>query len=247
MGLSTDKILDAVVETIRATAPQISGRYLDIGAGHGTLIRRITEQFPVVATACDYRNDLMRLPGVVVDVVDLNSAALPYSDATFNLITCTEVIEHIENYRRTFREIFRVLTPGGLFIVTTPNILNLRSRLRYLLFGFFNLFGPLHVRESDRYLTGGHINPVSFFYVAHALSDAGFNNIAVSIDKRQRASLAGLIPLWLPIRLFSKIAIRREKERFGTINAANEPLVRQMNSADLLLGRTIVIGAQKPT
>jgi hypothetical protein len=58
--------------------------------------------------------------------------------------------------------------------------------------------------------------------------------------------MAGLIPLWLPIQLFANKAIRREKSRFGTINAANEPLVRRMNSADLLLGRTVVIGARKP-
>jgi ubiquinone/menaquinone biosynthesis C-methylase UbiE len=246
MALSTDKILQAVVFQVEATAPRISGRYLDIGAGHGDLIRRITQQFPVVPTACDYTSNLMRFPGLAVDVVDLNSAALPYAEASFDLITCTEVIEHIEHYRQTFREVFRVLKPGGLFVMTTPNVLNLRSRIRYLLFGFFSLFGPLHVRESKRYLTGGHINPVSFFYVAHALSDAGFTDITVSIDKRQRASIVWLVLLWLPIQLFSLWAIYREKRRFGTIDTANEPFVRPMNQVDLLVGRTIVVGAQRP-
>src|SRR2546422_259546 len=245
MGLSTDKILGAVLRKIRELAPQVRGAYLDIGAGHGDLICLVSREFAVSATACDYTGELMRVPGMKVDVVDLNTDALPYPDAAFDLVTCTEVIEHLEHYRQTIREIFRILKPGGLFVLTTPNVLNLRSRIRYLLFGFFSLFGPLHVRESQLYLTGGHINPVSYFYVAHALSDAGFIEISPSIDKRQRASMVWLLIFWLPIRLFTFWAIYREKHRYKTIDAANQRFVRQMNSLDLLLGRTIVIGCRK--
>ena len=245
MGLSTDKILEAVVRKIREMSPGVSGRYLDIGAGRGDLIRLVSQQFPVKPEACDYTADLMRLADTKVAVVDLNTEALPYPDATFDLVTCTEVIEHLEHYRRTLRETFRILKPGGTFVVTTPNILNLRSRMRYLLFGFFSLFGPLHVHESRRYLTGGHINPVSYFYVAHALSDAGFSDITVSIDKRQRASMFWLVLLWIPIRLCSRWAIFRERERYQTLDSANERFVREMNGTALLLGRTIVVGCKK--
>jgi SAM-dependent methyltransferase len=245
MGLSTDKILGGVVAKISELSPQISGKYLDIGAGHGELIRLVSQQFAVQAAACDYTKELMRLPNIRVDVADLNIEPPPYADAEFDLITCTEVIEHLEHYRKTLREIFRILKPGGTFVLTTPNVLNLRSRARYLLFGFFSLFGPLHLRESRRYLTGGHINPVSYFYVAHALSDAGFEKISVSIDKRQRASIAWLILLWVPIRLFSRWAIFREKTRYKTIDDANARFVEQTNSLDLLLGRTIIVGCKK--
>jgi ubiquinone/menaquinone biosynthesis C-methylase UbiE len=245
MGLSTDKILQAVLVKIREVSPQVHGKYLDIGAGHGDLIRLLSREFTLEPTACDYTSELMRVPGIKVDVVDLNTAALPYRDGIFDLITCTEVIEHIEHYRHTFREILRILKPGGTLVVTTPNVLNLRSRIRYLLFGFFSLFGPLHLRESQRYLTGGHINPVSYFYVAHALSDAGFADINVSIDKRQRGSLSWFILLWLPIRLFSLWAIHREKRRFKTIDLMNQRFVKEMNSTDLLLGRTVVVGCRK--
>ena len=255
MGLSTDNILRAVLTKIREISPQVRGKYLDIGAGHGDLIRLLSREFNLELSACDYTSELIskkkkkrrdqRPLEVKVDLVDLNTGALPYPDTTFDLITCTEVIEHIEQYRQMFREIFRTLKPGGTFVVTTPNVLNLRSRIRYLLFGFFSLFGPLHLRESQRYLTGGHINPVSYFYVAHALSDAGFIGISVSIDKRQRASVFWLILLWLPIRLFSLWAIYREKYRYKTIDATNQRFVRETNSVDLLLGRTVVVGCRK--
>jgi SAM-dependent methyltransferase len=245
MALSTDKILGAVLRKIREMSPPVSGNYLDIGAGHGELLRLVTREFAVTARACDYTSHLMRAPGITIDVVNLNTDSLPYPDESFDLITCTEVIEHLEHYRQTFRDIFRILKRGGTFVVTTPNVLNLRSRVRYLLFGFFSLFGPLHFREDKRYLTGGHINPVSYFYVAHALSDAGFVDLNVSIDKRQRASTFWFVLLWLPIRFFSGWAIYREKSRYKTIDDANQRFVRQMNSLDLLLGRTIVIGCRK--
>lgn len=245
MALSTDRILGAVLKKIREMSPLVSGNYLDIGAGHGELIRLVTREFAVTATACDYTSSLMRMPGMMVDVVNLNTDSLPYADAAFDLVTCTEVIEHIEHYRQTIREIFRILKPGGLFVLTTPNVLNLRSRIRYLLFGFFSLFGPLHLRERQCYLTGGHINPVSYFYVAHALSDAGFAEISPSIDKRQRASMVWLLIFWLPIRLFTLWAIYREKRRFKTIDETNARFVREMNTLDLLLGRTVVVGCRK--
>ena len=245
MGLSTDKILEAVLAKIREISPQIRGKYLDIGAGHGELIRLVSHEFAVEAKACDYTSELMRDPAISVQVVDLNTETLPYPDATFDLITCTEVIEHIEHYRGTFRDIYRILKPGGTFVVTTPNILNLRSRIRYLLFGFFSLFGPLHLEEKKRHLTGGHINPVSYFYVAHALSDAGFADITASIDKCQRASIFWIPLLWLPIRLFVLWATYREKYRYKTIDAANQRFVREINNIDLLLGRTVVVGCRK--
>jgi SAM-dependent methyltransferase len=245
MALSTDKILGAVLRKIREMFPQVHGKYLDIGSGHGQLIPLVSREFDVVATACDYTKELMRVAGITVDVVDLNNQALPYCDATFDLVTCTEVIEHIEHYRHTIREIYRVLKPGGLFVLTTPNVLNLRSRIRYLLFGFFSLFGPLHIHESQLYLTGGHINPVSYFYVAHALSDAGFINVNASIDKRQRASILWLLLLWLPIRLFSLWAVYREKSRYKTIDETNQRFVREINSVDLLVGRSVVVGCRK--
>jgi len=48
-----------------------------------------------------------------------------------------------------------VLKPNGLMVVTTPNVLNMKSRLRYLVSGFANLFGPLPVKNQDRFNTAG--------------------------------------------------------------------------------------------
>jgi SAM-dependent methyltransferase len=245
-GLGTRGILDAVIGKIRELAPEMRGDYLDVGSGNGELIDRVIHTFPVEPRACDYRGDLLAVEGVTVDVANLNTEPLPYPDASFDLVTCTEVIEHLEHYRAALREMARVLRPGGVLIITTPNVLNLRSRLRYLLFGFHNMFGPLRLEDDRHHSTHGHINPVAYFYLAHALSGAGLTDISVSVDKRQRRSLVTLALLWLPIRWFSAVALRRERDKRHTLDAGNEPFVRAMNSHDMLLGRTIVVGCRKP-
>jgi SAM-dependent methyltransferase len=187
----------------------------------------------------------MKLPGQKVDVVNLNTERFPYQDASFDLVTATEVVEHLERYREVLRDMHRIIKPGGSCILSTPNILNLNSRLRFLHFGFWNLFGPLPVRNSALYSTGGHINPCSYFYLAHSLLDAGFDDVTVSVDKHQRSAMAKLAVLYLPIKFMGWLAYRKEVSRYRTIDAGNAALVQAMNSTDMLLGRTIIVSARK--
>ncbi len=245
--MSTERIYQAVVQIAADRQGQRPRpTHLDLGAGRGELIARFRARFQTQSTACDYTSELMTLPGEKVDLVDLNRQPLPYPDASFDWITATEVVEHLEKYREVLREITRVLKPGGLCILTTPNILNLNSRLRFLWFGYWNLFGPLPVRHQALYSTGGHINPVSWFYLAHALLDAGLDDVRFAIDKYQRSAILKLALCYLPIRLFGALAYRKEIHRFHTITPENAPIVQAMNSIPLLLGRTLIVSAQKP-
>jgi ubiquinone/menaquinone biosynthesis C-methylase UbiE len=220
-------------------------RHLDIGAGRGELVSLFREAFKTESWVSDYTQDLMKVPGQKVDVVNLNQQGLPYEDGFFDVVTATEVIEHLEHYRETLREIYRVLKPGGIAILSTPNILNLNSRLRFLWFGYWNLFGPLPVKNSALYSTGGHINPVSAFYVQHSMLDAGFTSVAWGIDRVQRSSILKLAVLYLPIRFFGALAWRKEVKRYKTIDEANAPLVRSINHSRMLLGRTVFVWGRK--
>lgn len=246
MRLSTSLILGGASAMVAKLAPKFPANHLDLGSGNGDLIELMRSQFEISSSACDYTDSLMKLADVKVTVANLNNDGLPYADQSFDLVTCTEVIEHLEHYRYTLREIYRILKPGGVLVLTTPNILNLKSRIRFLIFGFYNLFGPLHFQESNLHSTGGHINPVSVFFLTHSLVDAGFNEIDVAIDKVQGTSRAWLPLLYLPIKLFSIKIMSTEKNKFKTIDKFNEPFVKQINSLDILLGRTIIIGCKKP-
>ena len=245
--LSTSGIHQAVLRAIAtAHALPTSGDHLDVGSGTGELLRLVREHYPFASFGCDYTEKLLSVPGAKFHTVDLNREPLPYNDNRFALVTCVETVEHLENYREVIREIYRVLQPGGITVFSTPNILNLRSRFRYLSSGFYNLFGPLAPDESAVHTTRGHINPVSWFYLSHALRSAGFCNLKVNVDKYQRRSLLAFPFLIVPLRATNWLVYHRDKSTYGTLDDGNAWAVRTMNSPKLLLGRTLIVTAVKP-
>jgi SAM-dependent methyltransferase len=219
---------------------------LDIGAGSGDLLALLRRTWPSMqAEACDYHIERFALKDVPIAQLDLNTHPLPYPDASFDLVTCSEVLEHVENYRAVLREIRRVLKPGGLMVVTTPNVLNMKSRLRYLVCGFTNLFGPLPVKNQDRFQTSGHITPIPYFYLAHAMLDCDFLDLQLDTDKLQGSSRL-LNILFAPLVWFGwSQFLRLERNRYRTLGKENEPYVAQHNSQTIRLGRTIVVSAFK--
>ncbi|NWF38638.1 class I SAM-dependent methyltransferase [Mariprofundus sp. NF] len=244
--LSLDATLEGAVRSLTSNYPDISGTHLDIGSGTGNLIRRIRQEYDVQSCACDYTDEFMELDGVTVNVVDLNDGKLPYADQQFDLVTFTEVAEHLENYRAIIREIHRVLKPGGVVVITTPNVLNMKSRMRFLITGFWSMFGPLHVGETSIESAGGHITPIPYPYLAHALMDSGFDLPAFSTDKIQFHSLYWFILFYLPIQLLAALSWKKERNKYRTLDKHNEPIIKQINSTEMLLGRCIVVSARKP-
>lgn len=53
-------------------------------------------------------------------VVQGNVQALPFADATFDRIICSEVLEHVDDYFKAMAELVRVLKPGGTIGVSVP-------------------------------------------------------------------------------------------------------------------------------
>jgi hypothetical protein len=116
--------------------------------------------------------------------------------------------------------------------------------VRYLWFGFPDLFGPLPFGDREIHLTAGHITPLSYFYLAHALLEARFSALSLSYDKVQRSGILKLILFYIPIKLFSKWTFQREITRYRTIDNKNADFIKEMNSLGMLLGRTIIVGAR---
>ncbi len=241
--MSTQNIHNAVIRICKRRRPT-GGQHLDIGAGRGDLIRKLGGAIAVNSVACDLHIEQLNENAIPCTQVNLNHESLPYSNCLFDLVTCSEVIEHLENYRALLREAFRV-SKNGLAVITTPNVLNVKSRVRYLCSGFANLFGPLPVRTDKFYSTGGHITPIPYFYLAHALLDAGFEKVELDIDKVQKTSLFWLISLF-PLILVGWLCFKAfEQRKFKTITVENAPLVAAHFSWSLLVGRTVVVSAVK--
>jgi SAM-dependent methyltransferase len=89
-------------------------RALDVGCRDGYWAERLKKKgYSVAAIDIEpqYR-DGMR--------VDANGT-LPFSDNEFDLIWCSEVIEHLSDPASTIAEFKRVLKPTGWMVMTTPN------------------------------------------------------------------------------------------------------------------------------
>ncbi len=97
-----------------------SGRILDIGCGSYPYFLSHTyfaEKFAVDQVAPKTQGDIHW------HTLDLNAApALPFEDKFFNVVTMLAVTEHLnpDSLVLLFRDIYRVLRPGGILILTTP-------------------------------------------------------------------------------------------------------------------------------
>jgi 2-polyprenyl-3-methyl-5-hydroxy-6-metoxy-1,4-benzoquinol methylase len=106
----------------RISAP--AKRLLDVGCGEGGLLefasRRGFEATGIELSAY-MAKQARRLHGVKVIEGRLEAAGLP--GETFEVVTALEVIEHLTDPLGWLREVRRILKPGGLLLLTTPNAL----------------------------------------------------------------------------------------------------------------------------
>ncbi len=167
---------EKVLELLRDTC---NGNILDAPSGQGRLSLALKAKgFDVWALDIVPANLGGR--GIHCQQADLN-APLPFPDAFFDAVVCVEGVEHLENPHALIREFRRLLKGGGTLIVTTPNIQNLMSRLKFFLFGSFRYFNA-KVDIDDRSLAG-HIHPFSFTQLQMILARNGFEVGAVATNR----------------------------------------------------------------
>ncbi|HWE43864.1 MAG TPA: class I SAM-dependent methyltransferase [Gemmatimonadaceae bacterium] len=102
------------------------GAWLDIGAGHkihggwkGPSSEELAGRAGYLA-GCDIGEDVLKHPHLH-DRRVADAAHLPWADATFDLVSANMVVEHLSDPEAVFREVRRVLKPGGAFVFVTPN------------------------------------------------------------------------------------------------------------------------------
>jgi 2-polyprenyl-6-hydroxyphenyl methylase/3-demethylubiquinone-9 3-methyltransferase len=116
-------------------------RILDVGCGNGWLLQKFSDKGAKKLFGCDFVKNLA-FDDFEFNCVDLNEHDLPYNVAMFDIVICSDVLEHLENPSRCIREIRRVVKPEGLVFITIPNCANILQRLYYLLHGNSKRFSP---------------------------------------------------------------------------------------------------------
>ncbi len=112
------------------------GDVLDIGSGIGVFPAAMARLGQTVTSVDIATNNQpwIRDHGVETVSSDILTTPLPFPDGSFDLVTMFDAIEHLHGSPRfVLGEIFRILRPGGHFIVETPNIANLRRRVIMLM------------------------------------------------------------------------------------------------------------------
>ena len=225
---------------------------LDVGAGKGFFSQLLGDHIEThyhvspsgILKACDLFPENFKYPSIACDKVNLDGN-LPYADDAFDVACSIEVIEHLENPFALVRELYRIVKPGGRAIITTPNILNINSRLKYLYSGFWLLYGPLPLQGADCVTLEGHINPMSFYYLAAALRKTGFRDVRLHFDRTKKSGLALGLLFYPLLRVLHAANSAKIRQKTPQIYQENQQLLANINSIRMLSSRTIVVEAVK--
>lgn len=197
-----------------------NSKILDIGAGHGAFSKKLFEKgFEV--SACDLFPEHFYFDEIECKKVDVTQK-FPYDDNSFDAAIAIEVSEHINDHEVFFKEISRILKPGAKLYITTPNILSLKSRIRFLFSGFFYSFNPLEIKNYDGLQ---HVSSLTLNQYDYVAIKNGFKNAEVMIDKKQSTSM------WLMFFLYPFLWIYTKLKGKSIIH----------NSFKLLLGRILFL------
>lgn len=148
-----------VIDIVKKYIPKNPQRILDVGCGNGYFAKKLgsitgaSEIFgiDISKNAIKEANNLK----ISAKQIDTDQEKLPYKDNYFDFIFCGSVIELVLNPDRLISEIYRVLSPKGILIITYPNHSAWLSRLAVILG-----YNPYYDRLSTKYNLGKLFLPV---------------------------------------------------------------------------------------
>lgn len=214
-------------------------RILDLPAGNGKLTAALRALGHEVVPA---DINLQQSDYVFADM----TKRLPFDDESFDGTICLEGIEHVPNPYLLIGELIRVSRIGGHVVISTPNIMNMWSRLQFLLTGTFHQFHPAQLRdyEPQDVVDRFHISPMSYHTMRHLGSFFGARVAGVRGDKVKRAFLA---PLYVAIQALGRLWSHQLyfSKKYGRYAERNLEIYRHTNSWPLLTGRSVILIFQK--
>ncbi|HEV2477215.1 MAG TPA: class I SAM-dependent methyltransferase [Candidatus Dormibacteraeota bacterium] len=219
-------LLDEYLKGGSASPPRI----LDVGCGTGTMLTYLARYG--TAEGIDMDEDAIQYchERGLTRVSQAGAERLPFADGTFGLVTALDVIEHIDDDRAALREVLRVLSPGGSFLVAVPAYRFLWGRQDDI-----NLHKRRYVaRELRERLTTTGFEVVRLSYINAVLfpAIAAVRLVRHLIPKPERVQSDFSFPAPRPLNFL-----------LGHVFGAERFMVRQF---DLPFGVSIMALARKP-
>ena len=146
----TDEVR-SVLELLRAnlSVPAGAVKILDLGCGPGELGSSVRRLLPEARTVgLEWSLPSCRTAkgrGIPVVQASLDGVDLPFSSKAFDAVILKEVIEHLVDTDQVLAEARRVLVPGGLLLITTPNLAAWFNRI-LLLIGVQPVFSEVSLK-----------------------------------------------------------------------------------------------------
>lgn len=175
LGLELRRIQRLAIERLKLVPGQ---HVLDLGCGPGDGATRIAEA-GAFAIGLDYSQGMLETArhavGLSGRLTRGDAGRLPFADASFDKICCTNSFHHYPDHLAALREMRRVLKPGGLLVLVDPRK--------------DHLFGWAAIDLVENAVFG--LEEVRIFSVPQwyrMLGEAGFSDARVDVG-----------PLWQPV------------------------------------------------
>jgi len=108
---------------IKVLLGEDKGPILDCGCGEGHLLEKLSGiKYGVDFSDVALKRARERNPDAEIHQADIKN--LPFCDNFFTATTCSEVLEHIPDYKKAIQELVRVTRCGGKIIISVPNEMN---------------------------------------------------------------------------------------------------------------------------
>ncbi len=223
---------------------------VDLSAGRG-YIAQFFKEIGAAVRAYDLFPNQNQFYKSVVDLIDLQKP-FPIESHSADIIICCETVEHLPNQFHLFQEIARVLKPGGVFILTTPNSSSLRSRLSQFMLESEHYGAPapneLNAFTKWENSQDGYFSKLFISGVLRLRTLAALNNLILKqIHPTKRSSTSYLLLiLWFPaLYYFNRKAMTKQIKNDPANEKTYRAIFKLNTSLNVLLGKHLIMEFQK--
>jgi SAM-dependent methyltransferase len=220
-------------------------RVIDLSAGSGYIINEfykaganvdLYDLFPEQNTFCPAtckKIDLQKSFGDSIEKGDI--------------VLLGETIEHLPNQFFFFAEVPKLLKPGGLLILTTPNSSSLRSRLSQFLMESEHYSHPAP-NETDAFAkwpgsNDGYFGKLFITGLLRLRTLAAINGLKIKkVHKTKASSTSYLLMIWYPVLYYFSLKNMRKQVKADLQNKKiYEEIFRLNTSVDVLTSKHLIV------